>query len=912
MSLSIRFEPTAVSPGLLHVTSLRGEEAIGRPYRFELDLVSADPSLPLDAMLGRPAVLSLGTRRIHGVVAELTQGDPGEGGYLYHAVLVPRMWLASLGVRSRVFQRMSAPQIAAAVLGEVGAETEARLGRQYTESRHAVQYQETGLDFVSRLLAAEGIHYHFEQGPLGERLIFGDGNEAFAELAGARYSREPSSADGIHIESWRNKKRLTPRAVLLHDGDGADPELPVEGQATVTEDGVGLHVELGGALGTPERATALAQQVAEALRADRDRYLGRSREPVGAGLRLDLSGCFRGDLDRRYLVVAVRHTARGAEYTAQIEAIADETVYRTRPAPKPRIDGLVQAVVEEAADRQGAASDKPSRADGQYRVRMPFDLEGPLEGHGSPPLPAMSPDGKTRFPIRHGAPVMLGFVGGDPDRPVVLGALPQPRKAPARAGVEALGREGVIIQTSAGPAPGRRQAVRADGALPQERQLEGDGLEYATESTASEWIRFAVPMGKDKWSYVRYGEATTDTVSSGDDSFDESVLDGSFNAKHFDDVGKSLGSGETGFAFALGDLATSRSTAYGEPKVYKTAPDSPNSDADKAYFNQTNSGGVFDYTDGNRTVITQGDYQSVTAGHKTDVILGDYRVVIPKRTAGTYDADDYYMRFYNAEGSWRKVQVSHVKSLSCSYGDTENLFIGMQANGTVGTTINGMFGMNIGVTSGFNIGIGAAYNLGFDLGHTFTKSVGTTLHSSKEAYLEADDSITIRVPTIPSITDKLAQGFAIGGVATGVLALGAGAAMTEFSSIDTEAFANERDARITTFSTAGAAFLAAMIAGYYLKKSMPVTIEPAIQIDKTSIVLSVGLTRMELSATGITVSAPMLDMKAAGLAWINAPGGIMLDSKVGAFVQGGGMLNVVGDSSLFGAVIVKGTALTVT
>ena len=112
-------------------------------------------------------MLWLGERRIEGIVAEIEQGDRTPDGFSYRALLAPRLFLASLDVRSRMFRGLSVPDMAQAALAEMKVEVELRLTRPYAAESHAVQYRESTLDFVSRLLAAAGIAYHFEAGEAG-------------------------------------------------------------------------------------------------------------------------------------------------------------------------------------------------------------------------------------------------------------------------------------------------------------------------------------------------------------------------------------------------------------------------------------------------------------------------------------------------------------------------------------------------------------------------------------------------------------------------------------------------------------------------------------------------------------------------------------------------------------------------
>lgn len=915
MTQPIRFEPAAVPPGTFHVASLRGEEAVSRPYRFELDLVSSDPDLPLDDLLGSAAVLWLGERRIEGIVAEIDQGDAAEGGFRYRALVTPRLWLASLDVRSRMFQGLSVPDMALAALAEVKVRAELRLSRAYGVRSHAVQYRESTLDFVSRLLAAEGIAYHFEQGEGGERVVLTDDNGGFHDRAAA--SLGAGGGGAVALLSLGSRRRVAPRAVLLHN-DSLDPDAPIEAQATVDERGVGLRVEHAGDLTTPERAAAAADVAAGALRAESTRYSGLTRRPVHAGQVLDVSGHFRRDMNRAYLVVEARHTFDGGEPQSVFEAVSADVPYRTRPLPKPRVDGFVEARVDAPPDG-GAAG-----AGGGCRVRLPFDLGAPGEGRGSPSVSQMAPGGGLHFPMKGGTPVMVGFVEGDPDRPVIAGAA---QGGPGGARRARPGR--VLFETSApGGAPARSRNTRMDGALPEERPLAaGDPpAENVTQGTdnfgsesqgGTEFVRFAVPQGGGKWSYLRYGDVPSKGVSSpeGEDTFSETVLDGDFTSKHIDGDGNT--DEDNGFTFKLTDLD--------DEHIYGMHKRSGNSPGSSSHFASAQSQGVFDYTDDNRTVITQGDHQTITAGHRTDVILGDYRIVIPKRTQGVYDADEYYIRFFPEGNSFRKTEVSHVKSNSVLYGDSETLMMGFQGDMTLGTDVSTFVGLGIEATLGFDLEFDFGYKMSFGLGHTWTKAVGKNISSAATQSIEASNKIAIQIPKSGGFVKDRWLAMASTGLAAGIgLTLAEG--LTEFGTVPNTA------ARAGVFTAAGVAFIAAVVLGYYTKQEEPTEEDPSILLTKEKIELSIGTSSIRLTKDEILLetgeqdsiitlkkdelalaSGEMQLMLHAGQKQVNilAAGGLVGITANNLFVDGNGQfqqnLNVIKNIAINGTALQVGT-----
>jgi len=935
---TIRFECSA--GGALTVTAICGEEALSRAFRFTIDLVSSDAALPLDDIIGQSATLHLGDRRIGGVVAELEQGDPCDEGYRYRVVLASQLWLLSLGTRSRVFRDMTLPQIATAVAAAAGVDVQLRLSRAYAVEPFVVQYRESDLSFMSRLLEAEGVAYHLR----GDTLVLSDHNGAFDDVVTTAVDRLTCT------------RKLQPRGLLLHDIDTSE-QTPVEAHVGVDARGFGTHIEDDARLLSPELGREVALRRAEAMRARATRYTGRCTSAVAPGQRLALAGHFRADFNRDYVIVGAFHEGDADGVNTVFHAIDATTVYRPElVTPKPRVDGVMRAVIDADVDTRG-----------RYSVALPFDLGGNT-GHGSQPLPLVSPDEGVSFTLCKGTTVVLDFVDGDPSRPLIAGAVPRcDKRDPGRSVIRT--PQGAIIEMSGAYATKPQgEAHQVDGALAELRPLTGstavtatggnaqvdlswtavtnathyevwrDGTRITTVTTttytdtdvingtvysyeikaierthladtalgsgtasatphtdlaeavygeesagAADWIRFAVPHGDGKWSYLRYGENVADMVTSSDEtagSFAElGNIEGPFASRYFDSDGES-GTGNSFEWSALDDQA------------YDTNTDGKlNSRGAKSYFNHDNSAGVFDYTDGNRTTITRGDHQSVTQGHRTDVILGDYRLVIPNRTNGVYDADTYWMRYRKVANSWRKTERSHVSSDSITWGDTESLFMGFTVDGFFGTKVDATIGGEVSAFVGYKLDIGAGITAEFDLGHKFDYSYGKCFTKSTKHELEATDRITMRIPGPFERTKEASNRIAAAATMT-VLSGGLIAASTGV-------FAGAEplgDAKwpigLTLSGAATAAFIGALASYYCIKDRKAKEDEPSIELVKDSITLSIGTSSITLHKTdGICIETGDDETMMV----FNTEEGVQVWSKEGMIVEEGDFHVQTGD-----------------
>jgi type VI secretion system secreted protein VgrG len=181
---------TDLGPDDLLVGRLRGEERLSRPYAFDLTLHAANGL----------------ARSFHGVLAKVCAEAvvPGQTRAVYTVRLVPRLWLASLGKDSRIFQELSVPEIVDLVLAPHGVTTRWKLARTYPKRDYCVQHHESDLAFVTRLLAEEGLFYFLDGVDGEDKVVVCDLAAHYEPILGARAVpfRDPSEgASAEHVES---------------------------------------------------------------------------------------------------------------------------------------------------------------------------------------------------------------------------------------------------------------------------------------------------------------------------------------------------------------------------------------------------------------------------------------------------------------------------------------------------------------------------------------------------------------------------------------------------------------------------------------------------------------------------------------------------------------------------------------
>lgn len=440
---------------------MQGVERISQPFRFEVDCLCEVADHDITQMIDRPATLSIKrtghARDIHGVVGRLSiVGQTADHRVIMRAILVPRLERLAWTRQTQIYgtdEPVTVPEIisdvllartrkgpASTVTGRMGADdVELHLSGDYPERDYVLQYQETDLAFVSRLAEQAGIFYLFDHASGSDRVVFGDSNLVFEEASNIDHLPFRTMAGAATEESvfeFTGTASPVPSKVYLRDYNWRMPHVSLLGEAQVSAGGAGVAVEFGDNFRTPAEADALARVRAEELLQDRLIFEGRSDcVHLSAAHLFELAEHFVHAFDGPYLVVAIEHNAALAVdgvadlpaegYTNRFTCIPKSVAYRPpRITPKPVVPGLTYAVIDASTDDGQPELDEH----GRYKVRHAFDLRGEGGARASRYVRKAEPYGGSRsgmhFPLPKGTEVVLACVNGDPDRPVIVGAVP--------------------------------------------------------------------------------------------------------------------------------------------------------------------------------------------------------------------------------------------------------------------------------------------------------------------------------------------------------------------------------------------------------------------------------------------------------------------------------------------------------
>ena len=430
----------------LEIESMHGTEQLGRLFEYELSLFSRNESVDIDKLLGQVVTVTLDTpggeeRYFNGIVSRFSQVGRDEGGYAtYQATLRPWLWFLTRTSDCRIFQKMKVPDIIKDICKEEGfTNIEDKLSGSYRTWVYCVQYRETDYNFISRLMEQEGIYYYFKHEDGKHTLVLCDAAGSHESIGDpVPYSLPGISAHGrdASISEWFLTREVQPGACALIDYDAEKPKANMKSQSLVKRNHTGAEYEIYDYpgeypdCGVGDRYAGIR---IEELHACFEEASGETDERLMAtGGLFKLEGHPRDDQNREYLVVtstyelhsdvhASGETSTAPVYRCRLRAIDSKTQYRTpRTTPKPIIQGPQTAVVTGPSGEE-IYPDKY----GRVKVQFHWDRYGKKDENSScwvrvAHLWAGKGWGNQNIP-RIGQEVMVEFLEGDPDQPIITG-----------------------------------------------------------------------------------------------------------------------------------------------------------------------------------------------------------------------------------------------------------------------------------------------------------------------------------------------------------------------------------------------------------------------------------------------------------------------------------------------------------
>jgi type VI secretion system secreted protein VgrG len=466
---------TPLGKDALFLVGFEGHEGLSQLFRFQLDLLADNRrSIDFDQLLGRPVTICLAlgsgkSRYFSGIVSRFSQGPRDHTFTRYRAEVVPQLWLLTRRVQCRIFQHRNVPEILKEILA--GLDVQFELQGTFHPRNYCVQYRESDFAFASRLMEEEGIYYFFKHSDKGHRLVLGNTPQSHPDVVEQSTVLYDDNQGGhrpdFRVTAWEKAQDIRPGKVTLRDHWFELPDKQLEADRATLDQvavgkvthalklpgsdwrevyeypgGYGWHFD-GIDRGGRERPDYL-QKVFE----DSRRVAAiRMQEEAVAGLRVQgTSNCRQfasghrftlarhWSADGAYVLTEARHKCTlggnyhsgdgvSLDYQNTFTCIPEGLPFRpARTTPRPHIEGPQTAMVVGPAGEE-IHTDKY----GRVKVQFPWDRQGRRDGDSSCWVRVSTPWAGKRWGAVHipriGQEVVVHFLEGDPDRPIIVGSV---------------------------------------------------------------------------------------------------------------------------------------------------------------------------------------------------------------------------------------------------------------------------------------------------------------------------------------------------------------------------------------------------------------------------------------------------------------------------------------------------------
>ncbi len=433
----------------LQLLSMSGSEGLSRPFEYQVEILCDKADLDLATFLGKSMTVAVtqpvgGTRYFNGLVARFVQsGRKTRHYYHYQATLRPWFWFLSRTQDCKIFQEKSVVQIVQDVFGDHTslAKYKKSLTASYSNWVYCVQYRESDMNFVARMLEQEGIYYYFEHTQTGHEMVLCDG--ASAHSAVPNYKEIPYVTNWEEredmtecISSWGSSVQALPTKTVLADFDFERPSTALRKEHSVSRshDLASFEVfDYPGEYTLDADGQAYAKSRAQEQQAGFQLVTGHSdARGLACGHTFKATGMTNKANNKEYLVISTNifveegvqtgnQDSGSAQYSCDFQVMPTSDVFRApRVTPKPTVHGPQTAMVV-GPSGEHIFTDKY----GRVKVQFHWDRVGQKNDKSSCWMRVSQPWAGKGFGAiaipRIGDEVVVSFLEGDPDQPIITG-----------------------------------------------------------------------------------------------------------------------------------------------------------------------------------------------------------------------------------------------------------------------------------------------------------------------------------------------------------------------------------------------------------------------------------------------------------------------------------------------------------
>jgi len=524
----------------LMLVSMSGREKLGRLFQYDLTLYSPSEEINANDLLGKNVTVNLELadgeyRYFNGFISHFSQVDRNKGGYaVYQAQLHPWFWFLTLTSDCRIFQKITVPDIIKDVFGDNGfSDFEMSITGSYSELEYCVQYRETDFNFLSRLMEQEGIYYYFKHTDGQHVLVIVDSVTTHPMIEGEtdlpyHLSGVEQTVEQEHVSDWQQDYQIKSGTYASADYNFETPQNKLLVNRIIEREHTAAGAEI---FDYPGEYEVDAQGEQYALNRIEELQVGFELQNANCDVRSMITGCLfnlkehpREDQNREYLAIATRYEmvcnaySSGSEseadsYRCHFTALSTASAFRTEcSSEKPMIRGSQTAVVVGPAGEEIYPDEY-----GRVKVQFHWDRYGKNDESSSCWVRVQQfwagPEWGSQFIPRIGHEVIVEFLEGDPDRPIITGRVYNADNMPTYSLPDNKTQSGIKSRSSMGGSASNFNEMRMEDKKGSEElyfQAEKDeNILVKNNKTEDVWVDETVHIGNDQTLTVDHDQTST-------------------------------------------------------------------------------------------------------------------------------------------------------------------------------------------------------------------------------------------------------------------------------------------------------------------------------------------------------------------------------------------------------------------
>jgi type VI secretion system secreted protein VgrG len=472
---------------------MSGREELGRLSHYDVELFSEKDDVNPNALLGELMTVNVALpsgelRHFQGHVSRFARIGWAHRYVVHRATLRPWLWLLTRRINCRIFQDLSLPDVIAKVFRDYGfANFEVNLTGTYPVREYVVQFRESDFAFVSRLMEEAGIYYFFRHTADSHTLVLVDDPVSHDPVPG--YAQVPFYPPNTRVDEyfdhWTSTAEVQSGGFVLTDYNFKTPgaNLLVERSDPRAHANADLsRFEYPGGYEVAGDGSELARVRVEEQEAEFERYQGdASCRGLATGHTFELTKYPRADQNKNYLAIAAGYTIATESYESQaaagpredfrcsVTALDAKVAFRPlRSTPRPRMAGPQTATVVGQAGEEIWTDEH-----GRVRLQFHWDREGKSDENSSCWVRVgqfwAGGGFGAQFIPRIGQEVIVDFLGGDPDRPIVVGSVYNGLNHPPFPLPQNATQSGIKTQSSKGGSTSNANIIRFEDKIGSEQ-----------------------------------------------------------------------------------------------------------------------------------------------------------------------------------------------------------------------------------------------------------------------------------------------------------------------------------------------------------------------------------------------------------------------------------------------------------